>query len=255
MDALEKFLGGGQAVAEPPKKSGGQTPSDAQAKREQTALAMIKEELRINQEKAAKGDKDAQINVAALKREIARFEKKSPATSKAAATAVPVAAATAPVAQAATSDPLEAFLTGNPVPPAQQAELPTTPAAARSTTQPAVISGSNRYQGYSAAEEQKAGKVKQKVPMVRQILTNALTMATPMAQPKSPELAQRIAGAVDTLYEVLPTTYGAVQQAIVRPFTTPAKAEELGKHGLSDFLASRQDAHAKHSWMLRATLK
>jgi starvation-inducible DNA-binding protein len=32
-------------------------------------------------------------------------------------------------------------------------------------------------------------------------------------------------------------------------------AEELGMHGLSDFLASRQDAHAKHSWMLRATLK
>jgi starvation-inducible DNA-binding protein len=32
-------------------------------------------------------------------------------------------------------------------------------------------------------------------------------------------------------------------------------AEEIGLHGLSDFLASRQDAHAKHSWMLRATLK
>jgi len=32
-------------------------------------------------------------------------------------------------------------------------------------------------------------------------------------------------------------------------------AEELGEHGLSDFLAGRQDAHAKHSWMLRATLK
>lgn len=32
-------------------------------------------------------------------------------------------------------------------------------------------------------------------------------------------------------------------------------AEELGMHGLSDFLASRQDAHAKHSWMLRSTLK
>jgi len=31
-------------------------------------------------------------------------------------------------------------------------------------------------------------------------------------------------------------------------------AEELGMHGLSDFLASRQDAHAKHSWMLRSTL-
>jgi len=228
MDALEKFLGGDQAVAEPPKKSGGQIPSDAQAKREQTALAMIKEELRKNQELAAQGNKEAQINVAALNREIARFEKKSPNAKKAApaAPAVPVAAAAAPVAQPATSDPLEAFLSGKPAPPAQPAAQPTTQPAA----QPAAISGSNnRYQGYSAEEEQKAGKVKQKVPMVRQILTNALTMATPTIQPKSPELAQRIAGAVDTLYEVLPTTYGAVQQAIVRPFTTPEKAEELGK--------------------------
>ena len=32
-------------------------------------------------------------------------------------------------------------------------------------------------------------------------------------------------------------------------------AEELGEHGLSDFLAASQDAHAKHSWMLRSTLK
>lgn len=32
-------------------------------------------------------------------------------------------------------------------------------------------------------------------------------------------------------------------------------SEELGLHGLSDFLAGRQDAHKKHSWMLRATLK
>ena len=32
-------------------------------------------------------------------------------------------------------------------------------------------------------------------------------------------------------------------------------AEELGEHGLSNFLADSQDAHAKHSWMLRATLK
>lgn len=32
-------------------------------------------------------------------------------------------------------------------------------------------------------------------------------------------------------------------------------AEELGEHGLSDFLAGRMDAHQKHSWMLRSTLK
>jgi starvation-inducible DNA-binding protein len=32
-------------------------------------------------------------------------------------------------------------------------------------------------------------------------------------------------------------------------------SEELGEHGLSDFLAGRQDAHRKHSWMLKSTLK
>ena len=32
-------------------------------------------------------------------------------------------------------------------------------------------------------------------------------------------------------------------------------AEREGKHGLSNFLAERMDAHEKHGWMLRATLK
>jgi starvation-inducible DNA-binding protein len=32
-------------------------------------------------------------------------------------------------------------------------------------------------------------------------------------------------------------------------------AEEFGDHGLSNFLADRQDAHKKHSWMLRVSLK
>jgi starvation-inducible DNA-binding protein len=32
-------------------------------------------------------------------------------------------------------------------------------------------------------------------------------------------------------------------------------AEKNGDHGLSNFLADRQDAHKKHSWMLRASLK
>ena len=34
-----------------------------------------------------------------------------------------------------------------------------------------------------------------------------------------------------------------------------AMSEDAGDHGLSDFLAGRQDAHKKHSWMLRSTLK
>lgn len=32
-------------------------------------------------------------------------------------------------------------------------------------------------------------------------------------------------------------------------------AEESGDHGLSNFFADRQDAHKKHSWMLRSCLK
>ncbi len=32
-------------------------------------------------------------------------------------------------------------------------------------------------------------------------------------------------------------------------------SEAAGEHGFSDFIASRIDAHAKHGWMLKATLK
>lgn len=32
-------------------------------------------------------------------------------------------------------------------------------------------------------------------------------------------------------------------------------AEAHGEHGFSNFLAERMDAHRKHSWMLRSTLK
>ena len=34
-----------------------------------------------------------------------------------------------------------------------------------------------------------------------------------------------------------------------------AQSEERRLHGLSDFLAGRQDAFAKHAWFLRATSK
>jgi len=32
-------------------------------------------------------------------------------------------------------------------------------------------------------------------------------------------------------------------------------ADQMGDYGLSNFFADRQDAHKKHSWMLRSTLK
>ncbi len=32
-------------------------------------------------------------------------------------------------------------------------------------------------------------------------------------------------------------------------------SEAAGEHGFSDFIAGRMDAHRKHGWMLKATLK
>lgn len=32
-------------------------------------------------------------------------------------------------------------------------------------------------------------------------------------------------------------------------------AEQFGEHGLSNFLAERMDAHRKHGWMLRSSIK
>jgi starvation-inducible DNA-binding protein len=32
-------------------------------------------------------------------------------------------------------------------------------------------------------------------------------------------------------------------------------SESVGEHGFSDFIAGRMDAHRKHSWMLRASMK
>lgn len=31
--------------------------------------------------------------------------------------------------------------------------------------------------------------------------------------------------------------------------------EQVGEHGISDFIAARMDAHQKHNWMLRSSLK
>jgi len=96
--------------------------------------------------------------------------------------------------------------------------------------------GRGSYEGYSQKEEEAAGKVKtapitfqsainQPGTAVKQILGKAIKGAFDTRR----ELGERAAGALDVAYEALPAAYGAVQQALVRPFTTPERAEELGK--------------------------
>ena len=107
MDALEKFLSGGQAVAEPPKKPTESTriPADVQAQRDKDALAIHEAELKQAKAALAQATDSKQkirleADIAGLTREIAR----NPASK--AQPAAP-SAPSAPVA--ASGDPLEAF--------------------------------------------------------------------------------------------------------------------------------------------------
>jgi len=232
-DVLEQFFGG--SVAAPPKPTGGKTvASDVQTKRDQDALAIIQQELGAAQGRLASATDPQekmrhQADIAALQREIARKSK-----TAIPATAAP-AAQTTQAAPAAPSDPLEAFFTGKPVAAQPAAIAPTSTAGA----------GRGSYEEYSRAGEA-GGKVKaapitvqsaidQPSTAVRQIFGNVLKKGFEARQ----QLGERTAGAIDTLYEALPATYGAVQQAIVRPFTTPQKAEELGKQA-GQFIAPSQ---------------
>jgi starvation-inducible DNA-binding protein len=54
------------------------------------------------------------------------------------------------------------------------------------------------------------------------------------------------------LYQTLLTDSDTLAQLFSALFDL---AEQNHEHGLSNFLADRQDAHRQHSWMLRASLK
>jgi starvation-inducible DNA-binding protein len=59
--------------------------------------------------------------------------------------------------------------------------------------------------------------------------------------PNGMQMTQELLADSDTMAEMFRAAYTA--------------AESQGDYGLANFLADRQDAHRKHSWMLRSTLK
>ena len=59
--------------------------------------------------------------------------------------------------------------------------------------------------------------------------------------PDGMQMTQELLADSDLMAEMLKTVYQA--------------ADSMGDYGLANFLADRQDAHRKHSWMLRSTLK
>lgn len=61
--------------------------------------------------------------------------------------------------------------------------------------------------------------------------------------------------AVLQVNEMLHTLYEDNEKMLVTLKMAYDFAEQAGEHGFSNFLAERMDAHRKHGWMLRASLK
>jgi hypothetical protein len=206
MDELEKFLSGGSAVASPPKPNTARVSSETQNQREQQRRAILEDELKKKQASAAKGDKMAEADAAALIREISRVSKDSTIAPKPSAMSnirpdlQPDQVTSAPKAS---GDALDAFLSGKPVTVAQPSQT-----QAESTT--------STQEGTMGAYVPR----RQPVNKVRQIIGNVLQKGFETKQALGQDLGERVAGGIDTLYGVVPVTVGAATQAIVKPFVT-----------------------------------
>jgi hypothetical protein len=218
-DVLEQFFGG-QAVAEPPKKSAESTrvASDVQAQRDKDSLSILQSELSKAQAALTKATDPKQklrleADIAGLTREISR----APA-SKAQTATQPAAQPTAPVA--ASGDPLEAFLSGKvTTAPVAAKAAPVAPQAAPvATIEQPPTDGARQALAQTAAQVTEPGGVRQ---LVGKFLKGALETKR--------DMPERVAGAIDTLYGIVPATYGAAVQALARTAQSPERAEQTGQ--------------------------
>jgi hypothetical protein len=220
-DVLEQFFGG-QAVAEPPKKPAESTrvASDVQAQRDKDSLSILQSELSKAQAALTKTTDPKQklrleADIAGLTREISR----APA-SKAQPTTQPVAPSTPSAPVAASGDPLEAFLSGKvtTAPVAAKAAPVASQAAPAATIEQPPTDGARQAIAQTAAQVTEPGGVRQ---LVGKFLKGALETKR--------EIPERVAGAIDTLYGIVPATYGAAVQALARTAQSPERAEQTGQ--------------------------
>jgi len=114
---------------------------------------------------------------------------------------------------ASTGDPLEAFLSGKTT----AAPTPAAPV----TIQPIAASTTSTQEGTMGEYVPR----RQPVGQMRQLVGKFLKGALETKQ----EMPERVAGAIDTLYGVVPATYGAAVQALARTAQTPEQAEQTGQ--------------------------
>ena len=110
-------------------------------------------------------------------------------------------------------DELEAFLSGGKV--------------ATPVTQPSTAgAGRGSYAGFNPAEAQ--ANIAENQPVSRKIADIAARTFNKYQEGKR-DLGERVAGAIDTAYGIVPAGYGAVMQALARTANTPERAAEIGK--------------------------
>lgn len=207
MDALEQFLGGGQAT----KPTGGtKIAPDVQASRDKDALGILQSELKKAQDRFTSATDNEtksryQGDINSLTREIARASK------------TPIASVAPVAAQAAaptTADPLEAFFSGQ-----AQATPQATPQALQPSTTGTMEGTMGGYVRRPSTGEPRAQLGK---PSVVGSLVGKYLQA-------KRDVGERVAGGIDTLYGIVPATYGAGVQAIARLASTPEEAQRIGE--------------------------
>lgn len=205
MDALEQFLGG-QAT----KPTGGtKIAPDVQASRDKDALGILQSELKKAQDRFTSATDDQtksryQGDINSLNREIARASKTPIATPTAAQPAAPTAA-----------DPLEAFFSG-------QAPA-TTPQAAPQAAQPSTTGTTEATMGgYVPRQPMGEPRAQLGKPSVVGNLVGKYLQA-------KRDVGERVAGGIDTLYGIVPATYGAVVQGFANLGYSPNQAEAIGQ--------------------------
>jgi hypothetical protein len=255
-DVLEQFLGGGGAVAAPPKPTSGSSVITDQLLDSLRRVESGKDKFALNKDTKAMGPyqfmpetvqmlhkqgiefnpfNEQQAREAAktylgqlvdrnkgdVDKALAQyggFITKDPSgyvnKVKQGATQ-PVTAAPVVQSTAAPADPLEAFFSGKPVTTAQPSQ----------PTQSTAESTAGTQEGTMGAYVPR----RQPESNVRQIFGKVLQKGFEAKQALGQDLGERVAGGIDTLYGIIPATYGAGVQALARTAQTPEQAERTGQ--------------------------
>lgn len=194
-------------------------PSDVQAKRDQGSLAILQAELKKAQAGLAKATEPKQklrleADIAGLTREISR----SPA-SKGAPMVAPVAPAAQAMAQPQATPQGTSFadLWESTAPTTETAKTTTQATSEKTDQQPSTGELAERF--FKGTEP----------GSVRNLVGKFLKGGLETKQEFTRNLGERVAGGIDTLYGIVPATYGAAVQALARTAQTPERAEQTGQ--------------------------